>query len=147
MSTAGFYTKDLRYSNGNVHGPGFSLLTIEKDSYSYPIHGWTWYNSREDAIIAALGDGADAMMIEQQRLAMMIQDILDAQAQKMNFDSILSGISYAIDRQSMFYNDAIRLTRWRSKVWEKAYEIKNSVLSGGNQPTDEELLAQLPAFE
>lgn len=146
MSTAGFYTTDLRYAPNSVYGPGYALLKADKDTYTYPVSGWTWYDTRDAAVAASVGSGENPMLVEQQRLALIIQEVLDAQARAMNFDSILSGVSYATDRQSMFYNDAMRLTRWRSQVWEKAYEIRDAVMAGGTPPTDEELLAQLPAF-
>ena len=33
-----------------VSGDGFLLIAEEKDSYTYPINGWYWFNTEEEAI-------------------------------------------------------------------------------------------------
>jgi len=47
--TAGFYRfqdDELRYAPTSVHLPNAEpLLASQKDSYNYPYHGWTWFNS------------------------------------------------------------------------------------------------------
>jgi hypothetical protein len=27
-----------------VYGPGYELLRENKDTYNYPVEGWSWYN-------------------------------------------------------------------------------------------------------
>lgn len=50
MDTSGFYNKDAMLRAGMfVFGPGFTLLRDEKDSYSYPVNGWYWFDSAEEA--------------------------------------------------------------------------------------------------
>jgi hypothetical protein len=50
MSTAGFYNPDFLLRAGKfVYGPGFTLLADEHDTHVYPVNGWTWYNSVEEA--------------------------------------------------------------------------------------------------
>lgn len=51
-NTSGFYKNDegmLLYGPNYVLGGGFSLFKEQKDSYEYPIWGWKWFNSEEDA--------------------------------------------------------------------------------------------------
>lgn len=50
MDTSGFYNKDAMLRAGKfVYGPGFTLLVALKDTYTYPVSGWTWFDSAEDA--------------------------------------------------------------------------------------------------
>jgi hypothetical protein len=49
MSTAGFYNKNGEYASNEIYAPNYVLKAEEKDTYQYPIHGWTWYNSAEEA--------------------------------------------------------------------------------------------------
>ena len=51
--TAGFYNISCNCAPTFVAGPGFDLYATEKDTYSYPNHGWTWYNSAAEAYAAA----------------------------------------------------------------------------------------------
>ena len=32
-----------------VYAPTFTLLKEDKDTYTYPIDGWYWFNSEEEA--------------------------------------------------------------------------------------------------
>lgn len=149
IDTSGFYTIDLRYAPTAVHGPGFSLLASEKDNYTYPIYGWTWYASRADAVAASLTvNESDPMAIEQQRLSLVIQDMLDNEARLRGFDNIFTACTYIDDINARFANDALLLKTWRSEVWTKSYEILASVVAGSiSQPSDQELLAMLPSID
>lgn len=33
-----------------VHAPGFSLIAENKDSYTLPMDGWYWFDSKEEAL-------------------------------------------------------------------------------------------------
>lgn len=51
--TAGFYKKQdgqLLYGSHTVEGNGYVLLAQDKDQYEYPIDGWIWFESEEEAI-------------------------------------------------------------------------------------------------
>jgi hypothetical protein len=51
--TEGFYKKqneELLYGPNIVEGSGYVLLAQEKDSYQYPVDGWSWFESEEAAI-------------------------------------------------------------------------------------------------
>jgi hypothetical protein len=53
--TSGFYKLEgdvLIRAGKFVHAPTFVLLAEDKDTYAYPVDGWTWFDSYEDAISA-----------------------------------------------------------------------------------------------
>ncbi len=50
MDTSGFYNKDAMLRAGKfVFGPGFELQRDLKDTYTYPVNGWIWFDSAEEA--------------------------------------------------------------------------------------------------
>jgi len=55
MNTAGFYKTE---NNGLFYGPNYvtgicggNLYKEQKDSYTYPVGGWYWFESEEEARI------------------------------------------------------------------------------------------------
>ena len=50
MDTSGFYNKEFMLRAGMfVYGPGYTLLRQEKDLYTYPVHGWYWFDDAQQA--------------------------------------------------------------------------------------------------
>jgi hypothetical protein len=50
MDTSGFYNKDAMLRAGKfVIGPDFELHSELKDTYTYPVNGWIWFDSAEEA--------------------------------------------------------------------------------------------------
>ena len=50
--TSGFYKKDneeLLYAPNIVEGNGFVLVAQDKDQYDYPVDGWVWFDSEDEA--------------------------------------------------------------------------------------------------
>ena len=50
--TQGFYKKqneELLYAPNIIEGSGYVLLAQDKDTYQYPIDGWSWFESEENA--------------------------------------------------------------------------------------------------
>jgi hypothetical protein len=50
--TAGFYKKEnetLFYAPNIIEAEGYVLVAQDKDQYEYPIDGWTWFDSEEEA--------------------------------------------------------------------------------------------------
>ena len=49
-TTEGFYkqNEDLiwEYAPNFVYASDYTLLKEEKDTYNYPIYGWTWYDEQ-----------------------------------------------------------------------------------------------------
>lgn len=61
MNTAGFYNNKGEYAARAVYGPTYVLLAQNKDFYTYPVNGWTWYNSAEEAMQA---EGFDQSVVD-----------------------------------------------------------------------------------
>lgn len=51
---AGFYRVDdennLLYAPTAVYAPDYTLLAAERFNYTYPINGWYWFESYEQAV-------------------------------------------------------------------------------------------------
>lgn len=50
--TAGFYKKQedtILYAPNIVEGNGYVLAVQDKDQYEYPVDGWFWFESEEEA--------------------------------------------------------------------------------------------------
>jgi len=54
-TTAGFYKLneelDWEYAPNFVYAPTYTLLKELKDTYDYPVDGWTWYDEAPPIII------------------------------------------------------------------------------------------------
>lgn len=51
IDTSGFYHKEMKVRAGLfVYGPGYTLLKDDKDTYTYPVSGWEWFDSAQDAV-------------------------------------------------------------------------------------------------
>lgn len=53
MNNAGFYKKEeteILYAPNIVNGPNYMLVLADKDEYDYPVDGWIYANSFDDAI-------------------------------------------------------------------------------------------------
>jgi hypothetical protein len=53
MNNQGFYKQEdttILYAPNIVQGPNYVLLAENKDTYNYPVDGWIWAQSEEDAI-------------------------------------------------------------------------------------------------
>lgn len=46
-----FYKLDGELLEGPnfVYGPTFTLLKEQKDTYTYPVDGWYWFDTKEEA--------------------------------------------------------------------------------------------------
>jgi hypothetical protein len=48
-TTAGFYKLEddnWQYAPNFVYAPNYTLLKEEKDTYEYPVDGWSWYDEQ-----------------------------------------------------------------------------------------------------
>jgi len=55
INTSGFYKNDeagLLYAPNKVINQSFELDVTRKDEYVYPIDGWYFFDSEEDAILS-----------------------------------------------------------------------------------------------
>lgn len=52
METSGFYKNDdgmILHGPNYVKAGSFNIFRQHKDEYTYPIGGWYWFDSKEDA--------------------------------------------------------------------------------------------------
>lgn len=76
-----------------------------------------------------------------------VQAHLDAEAQKHNYDGILSACTYATSSVPRFAAEGQACILWRDQVWATCYKILNEVNAGTRTPPDiNELLAELPVI-
>jgi hypothetical protein len=55
MDTSGFYKKDntsLLYAPNWVQSKDYTLVRSDKDKYTYPVDGWTWFDDAASAYTA-----------------------------------------------------------------------------------------------
>lgn len=69
MNNSGFYKKDetqIVYAPNIVEGPNYMLTVEDKDNYSYPVDGWVYATSLDDAIniFAGLQNGLGENLFE-----------------------------------------------------------------------------------
>ena len=65
FDTSGFYHTDGEYAPNAVYNINYTLLKAEKDSYIYPIDGWSWYNDFENASVSeSYSDEINQQLIE-----------------------------------------------------------------------------------
>lgn len=75
-----------------------------------------------------------------------VERIIDNQAKKLGYNSIYTAATY-IGYESPWKDEALRLCQWRDSVWIAAFELLNSVISGGNLPPLSELPSLLPIYQ
>lgn len=76
-----------------------------------------------------------------------VQNLLDTKAQELSYDTIYTCIGYWNSTNTKFRTEARSASKWRDAVWVKCHEILNAWNAGTiEQPTVEDLLAQLPPF-
>lgn len=84
----------------------------------------------------------------QAALTNAVQAHMDATVKSRGYDSILSACSYVDTGIAKFDAEGAACRAWRSTVWAKCYDLLGEVLSGARAvPTEEELIAELPALE
>lgn len=78
-----FYKRDgqaLLDASAYVHGPNFTLDAQKKDTYTYPVYGWYWFDTL-DAAMASPYLRADASVVSvtkrQAQLALLQFGLLD----------------------------------------------------------------------
>ena len=49
MNTSGFYNNKGDYAKNGIWAPSYTILAEKKETYVYPVNGWTWYESVEEA--------------------------------------------------------------------------------------------------
>ena len=53
MDTSGFYTTneqgELMHAPNYVIAPDFAIYRDQREAYTYPVHGWAWFDSEAEA--------------------------------------------------------------------------------------------------
>lgn len=77
-----FFKKDgeqLLQTEGDIHTPDNTLLASDKDSYTYPVEGWYWFDSLDSAMaFYANGNTGESVTPRQARIALLRAGMLDA---------------------------------------------------------------------
>lgn len=79
-----FYKKDQEQvlSAAYVDGPGYTLIDENHDEYVFPIDGWIWANTVDDAITYFANTGKRTITLRQCKLALLnagkLQDVVNA---------------------------------------------------------------------
>lgn len=102
-----------------------------------------------DLSLMTTGAQRDALQASQtlSQFTAAIQSHLDTTARERHYDDIQSAITYRGDPNPVFAAEADALFNWRSAVWSYSTAELDKVKSGKRkQPTLEEFIAELPAF-
>jgi hypothetical protein len=77
-----------------------------------------------------------------------VQAYMDAEAQKLGYDSIFTATTYADEAAvAKFQQEGQEFRRWRSVAWAYCYQAMDDALEGRRTvPTAEELINELPAL-
>lgn len=150
MDTSGFYRKEgiqIIFADDMVAGGGYTLLRSEKDLYVYPIDGWIWFDSQEEAEAFFSIEGNDQADVISY-MTQMVQKHLDDTAKTRGYDNIMSLCTYITDPDQQFAFEGQAGVNWRSSVWRTCYNIMGAVQQGLRPiPTIEQLLSELPDIE
>lgn len=77
-----------------------------------------------------------------------VQAHLDATAQSRDYDNTYTCLSYLSSTDEKWNRESNAFNAWRDQVWRKCHEILNAFMAEKiQQPTVEELLAQLPVID
>jgi hypothetical protein len=99
-------------------------------------------------VVTADQKAAEVRAALQGQYSAAIQAHLDAKARDRQYDGIQTAITYRDDPNPQFAAEGAALFAWRSAVWTYATAELAKVTAGERtQPTVEEFIAELPAFE
>ncbi|WP_322883931.1 hypothetical protein U8C35_10325 [Sinorhizobium medicae] len=99
-------------------------------------------------VVTAEQKAAEARAALQAQYSAAIQAHLDAKARERQYDGIQTAITYRRDPNPQFAAEGEALFAWRSAVWTYSTAELVKVLAGERaQPSAEEFMAELPAFQ
>lgn len=119
----------------SVTGPDFTLDEATHAEHVYPVKGWHWFATAQEARVAMLTaeetNQIRANVIEQ------TQRRLDGFAQTRNYDSILSAATYATSAVPKFAAEGQYAVAVRDATWAALYALLADVQAGtAPMPTD-----------
>lgn len=92
-----FYKKDnneLLVSHTSVIGPGFELYAETHDQHTYPVEGWWWFDTLEQAMAALAPTEDGSVTMRQARLALLQAGLLD------QVDAAIAAIQDPVQRKA-----------------------------------------------
>lgn len=142
--TGGFYESE-------IHGDQipFDAVGIDDDLYRSVL-----YAQADGKRIDAGNDGYPVLVdinsqITQEQFVKkcinLVQALLDSEARKNGYDSILSACSYVSSSVAKFKTEALAFIAWRDAVWSTCYSILDQVESGARIPPSlDQLIGEMP---
>jgi hypothetical protein len=91
--------------------------------------------------------GADKKAITTRRLSAYLQARMDAAAQVIGYDSMISACSYASSTHPVYGPEGAYCVQWRDECWGALFGLIDAAFTdGGQAPTTGQLDAALPTF-
>ena len=126
----------------------------------YPPEAADWCNENDAHIAETTSSGAtartfkivanEAPTVEEIKKVYenAVQAHLDATARTKGYSDSYTCLSYHKSTDEVWRTDSAIFNAWRDAVWHKCHEILNAFTCGAiPQPTNEEVIAQLPKIE
>lgn len=98
---------DLISSPNYVFGPGYELRAELRDTYTFPVNGWSWYETSEQAYDELVG--SRVITRAQAKLALLQMDLLDKLEKFMSSDTTPREYKIA-------WNDALTFKRHSNTI-------------------------------
>lgn len=143
--------KELLEAPERVQGIDYELLAGQHESYVYPVDGWHWFNTEEQARAFFLKPPDVNASVK--KFTAAIQQYLNAEAASRGYGDERTAPSVAIctyvgDPNPKFAQEAEAFKVWRSKVWTACEEFVVKVATGQEtMPADiEQVKRMLPAM-
>lgn len=76
----------------------------------------------------------------------VVQGVLNSEAKALGYDDIFTAVSYATSSDPVFGPQGVAFRNWRDSVWNTAHGLLNTWQGGGDEPTEQDVIAALPAF-
>ncbi len=95
-----------------IFAPDYVLVAEQKDTYTYPIDGWYWFDTPEEAHAFLDAESPEAR----------VQNALNVFAKQKQFDSIEEAISFVVSTDPTWKAEAQFAISMRDKVWKTFYE-------------------------
>lgn len=112
----------------SVTGPDFTLNEATHAEQTYPISGWYWFATAQEASIAMLTEEDIARI--QNEVIQRVQQQLDAFAQTRGYDGILSASTYATSAVPKFAAEGQCAVAARDATWAALYTLLADVQAG-----------------
>lgn len=145
------YMGSLVEAPNGVQEADFELLAQNHKDYTYPIDGWHWFDTHEQAV--DFFNAVTTPMVTVDLAKQFIQKYLDEVASAKGYGDdktspSISIVSYYNDINPVFAREASDFKEWRSKVWTACYSYLSEIQAGRMSPPKdfEQLRSMLPVI-